>query len=127
MDPIFRDITVLISHILNPATFAFILSLGGSVAYLIKDFKKRMDDMRNASLKTLQERMDKLDLLTDQRLDDVEKEILRLQILEGIHSNRLTPSEISYFYDRYKELGGNSFVTAKVKKYISDYEKENGE
>lgn len=86
-----------------------------------------MDAMHNASLKTLQERMDKLDLMTDQRLDDVEKEILRLQILEGINSNRLSPSEISYFYDRYKELGGNSFVTAKVKKYISDYEKENGE
>ena len=55
---------------------------------------------------------------------DTQKEILRLQILEGMDTHRLSESELRYFYDKYHNVGGNSFVTAKVKQYLKDLEEE---
>ena len=51
-------------------------------------------------------------------MDTLQKDVLRLQILDGIDSKRLSESEILYFFDRYKALGGNSFVEDRVKKYV---------
>lgn len=75
--------------------------------------------IRSLNDKTL-EKVDALVKSNSSRIDDIEKEILRLQLLEGMNSNRLSPSEIAYFYDRYKALGGNSFVTARVHEYLHD-------
>lgn len=58
------------------------------------------------------------------RVDKLEVEILRLQILEGMDSERLSKSELLYFYDKYQKLGGNSFVEQKVEDYIENLEME---
>lgn len=74
-----------------------------------------------------QKNLQPLECKIDEALEAVnntQKEILRLQILEGIDSHRLSESEVEYFYDKYHKVGGNSFVTAKVNKYISDMREE---
>lgn len=55
---------------------------------------------------------------------DLGKEILRLQILNGIDSNRFSRSELLYFFDKYKSYGGNSFVEDKVHEHLQSLEKE---
>ena len=73
---------------------------------------KKMDGQQNEIISKL-----------DKRMDSLEVEILRLQILDGIESKRLSYSEVLYFFDKYKALGGNSFVEDKVEKYVYDLNK----
>lgn len=68
--------------------------------------------------KRFNERQDVLLVELDKRLNDIEKEVLRIQILSGIDSHRLSRSELLYFFDKYKALGGNSFVEDRVKSYL---------
>ena len=79
--------------------------------------------MHDESTNLLVEKLKEIDEKTDARLDSVEKEVLRLQLLEGMNSYRLSPSEVSFFYDRYTALGGNSFVSGRVKEYLEEYPK----
>lgn len=125
MDPIILDFGRLIGHILNPNTFGFVTALGGSVYYMYKYFKKRLKVMHDETTDMLVEKLNEIDRKTDERLDSVEKEVLRLQLLEGMNSYRLSPSEVSFFYDRYTALGGNSFVSGRVKEYLEEYPKHN--
>lgn len=53
------------------------------------------------------------DILNDLRVD-----VIRMQILQGIQSESFSKSELTYFYDKYTKLGGNSFVSTKVKTYL---------
>ena len=73
---------------------------------------KKMDGQQNEIISKL-----------DKRMDSLEVEIIRLQILDGIESKRLSYSEVLYFFDKYKALGGNSFVEDKVEKYVYDLNK----
>lgn len=123
MDPIFLDFGRLIGHILNPNSFGFVTAFGGSIWYMYKYFKKRFKVMHEESTNMLVEKLNEIDRKTDERLDSVEKEVLRLQLLEGMNSYRLSPSEVSFFYDRYTALGGNSFVSGRVKEYLEEYPK----
>lgn len=123
MDPIFLDFGRLVGHILNPNSFGFVTAFGGSIWYMYKYLKKRFRVMHDESTNLLVEKLKEIDEKTDARLDSVEKEVLRLQLLEGMNSYRLSPSEVSFFYDRYTALGGNSFVSGRVKEYLEEYPK----
>lgn len=99
-----------------------------------KVLKRNIQEESKENLKPLEEKIDKaLEAIADVKKDniagnkDTQKEILRLQILEGMDANRLSESEVRYFYDKYHKVGGNSFVTAKVKKYLDDLHKESEE
>lgn len=70
------------------------------------------------AFKKLNERQDRILETLDKRLTNIEKETLRIQILTGIESQRLSRSELLYFFDKYKELGGNSFVEDRVRAYL---------
>lgn len=122
MGDIIRDLGSLMGHVFSPDTFAFLLMVGGTVAGIFRILKKQIGDLHRQALKSIEDRLAKLDEVTDSRLDDVEKEVLRLQLLEGMNSYRLSPSEVSFFYDRYRALGGNSFVTERVHTYLKEFE-----
>ena len=96
-----------------------------------KAIKQNVKEDSKETLKPLEDKIDKsLQAIAEVRSEnikstrDTQKEILRLQILEGIDSHRLSESEVRYFYDKYHKVGGNSFVTAKVKQYLKDLEKD---
>lgn len=118
MGDLVRDLASLLNHLFTPETFGVVVTTGGIAAGLYKTMKKGVNSINDKTL----EKVNSLVESNNSRIDDIEKEILRLQLLEGMNSNRLSPSEIAYFYDRYKALGGNSFVTARVHQYLNDWE-----
>lgn len=120
MGDLVRDLASLLNHLFTPETFGVVVTTGGIAAGLYKMMKKGVNSINDKTL----EKVNSLVESNNSRIDDIEKEILRLQLLEGMNSNRLSPSEIAYFYDRYKALGGNSFVTARVQQYLHDWEVE---
>ena len=93
--------------VLRPDNIAMLSLIGGFGYKLSKLLIKKLDGQQNEIINKL-----------DKRMDSLEVEILRLQILDGIDSKRLSYSEVLYFFDKYKALGGNSFVEDKVKKYV---------
>ena len=122
MDDLIRDLGSLLNHLFTPETFGVVVSIGGISAGLLRMVKKGVASLNDKTL----DKVNELVKHNSERINDIEKEILRLQLLEGMNSNRLSPSEISYFYDRYKALGGNSFVTARVQEYLREWnEKRN--
>ena len=96
--------------------------------------KRNIREESKKNLKPLEDKIDEaLEALADVKSDnikstrDTQKEILRLQILEGMDNHRLSESELRYFYDKYHKVGGNSFVTAKVNQYLKDLGEEDND
>lgn len=118
----FKWLDYTIGNILTPEVIAILGSIIGTLWHMLKQIDKRVDNEHKELFKSLNERMDKQEDLSKKRYRDTTKEIVRLQILEGIESRRLSVSEVQYFYEKYKKLGGNSFVTKKVQEYIKSLE-----
>lgn len=49
-----------------------------------------------------------------------ERDFLRLQIVTGIQSERLSIAEVLALYDSYTQKGGNSYITRVVNDYIEE-------
>ena len=116
---------------MTPETFALVSTLCMIMWRFFKAINRNVKEQSKDELKPLENKIDKaLEAIEDVKSEnrkstrDTQKEILRLQILEGIDSHRLSESEVRYFYDKYHSVGGNSFVTAKVKQYLNDIEKD---
>ena len=118
----FKWLDYTIGNILTPEVIAILGSIIGTLWHMLKQIEKRVDNEHKELFKSLNERMDKEEKLSKKRYRDTTKEIVRLQILEGIESRRLSVSEVQYFYEKYSKLGGNSFVTKKVQEYIKSLE-----
>lgn len=75
-------------------------------------------------IEELRNRLSKVETSMTEDMKDTKVEILRVQILTGIDTYRFSRSELSYFFDKYKSLGGNSFVEDKCHDYLEQLEKE---
>ena len=107
-----------ISMLLRPENVATLTIVGGLLYKGVKLINKKLDATHDATVSALSHKLDKLELSYKESMETLQKDVLRLQILDGIESNRLSTSEVLFFFDRYKELGGNSFVEDRVKKYV---------
>ena len=50
----------------------------------------------------------------------IQRDMLRLQIITGINSGRLSVGEVTMLYDKYKDNGGNSYITRVVDDYLEE-------
>ena len=104
--------------LLRPENVATLTIVGGLLYKGVKLINKKLDATHDATVSALSLKLDNLESSYKESMETLQKDVLRLQILDGIESNRLSVSEVSFFFDRYKELGGNSFVDDRVKKYV---------
>ena len=123
------DLGVFLRHLFSPETLSAVLAVG-SVAYKVfkaqatKDAEERRKAQacQDEAFEKVKQQISEFKKESQDQYGDVQKEILRLQILEGIDAHRLSESEVRYFYDKYRAFGGNSFVTAKVHAYLESLE-----
>ena len=104
--------------LLRPENVATLTIVGGLLYKGVKLINKKLDTTHDATLSALSLKLDKLESAHKESMETLQKDVLRLQILAGIDSNRLSVSEVLFFFDRYKELGGNSFVEDRVETYV---------
>ena len=104
--------------LLRPENVATLTLVGGLLYKGVKLINKKLDANQDATLSALSLKLDALAVSHKDSMDTLQKDVLRLQILDGIDSKRLSESEILYFFDRYKALGGNSFVETRVQNYL---------
>ena len=104
--------------ILRPENVATIALVWGLLYKGVKLMNKKLDANQDATIEAINTKLDTLEKNQKDSIETLQKDVLRLQILDGIDSNRLSTSEVLFFFDRYKALGGNSFVDERVKKYV---------
>lgn len=116
--PLLEALGKLLIELLNPSNITFITIVGGVLWRSFKKFRDILEKQQNEMILAIDKRLSELETTNKESHSDLEREILRLQILNGIDSERLSVSEVLYFYDKYKKAGGNSFVEDKVEAYI---------
>ena len=104
--------------ILRPENVATIALVWGLLYKGIKLVNKKLDANQDATIEAINTKLSTLEKNQKESIETLQKDVLRLQILDGIDSNRLSASEVLFFFDRYKALGGNSFVDDRVKQYV---------
>ena len=102
-----KELGKVVVLFLRPENVAIISLLSGLGYKAFDKIIKKLDSQQNDLIAKL-----------DKRLNSLEREILRLEILDGMNAKRLSTSEVLYFFDKYKALGGNSFVEEKVGQYV---------
>ena len=104
--------------ILRPENVATIALVWGLLYKGVKLMNKKLDANQNATIEAINTKLNSLEKNQKESIETLQKDVLRLQILDGIDSKRLSASEVLFFFDRYKALGGNSFVEERVKQYV---------
>ena len=104
--------------LLRPENIATITLVWGLLYKGVKLMNKKLDANQNATIEAINTKLSMLEKNQKESIETLQKDVLRLQILDGIDSKRLSPSEVLFFFDRYKALGGNSFVDDRVKQYV---------
>ena len=104
--------------LLRPANVATITLVWGLLYKGVKLVNKKLDVNQDATIEAINTKLITLEKNQKESIEALQKDLLRLQILYGIDSKRLSTSEVLFFFDRYKALGGNSFVEDRVKKYV---------
>ena len=104
--------------VLRPENVATISLVWGLLYKGVKLMNKKLDAHQDATIATINTKLDTLEKNQKESIEALQKDVLRLQILYGIESNRLSVSEVLIVFDRYKALGGNSFVDERVKQYV---------
>ena len=104
--------------VLRPENVATISLVWGLLYKGVKLMNKKLDANQDATIEAINTKLDTLEKNQKESIEALQKDVLRLQILYGIESNRLSVSEVLFFFDRYKALGGNSFVEERVKQYV---------
>lgn len=104
--------------IMRPENVGTIALVWGLLYKGVKLMNKKLDANQDATIEAINTKLSTLEKNQKDSIEALQKDVLRLQILEGIDSNRLSTSEVLFFFDRYKALGGNSFVEERVKQYV---------
>lgn len=104
--------------ILRPENVATIALVWGLLYKGVKLMNKKLDANQDATIEAINTKLNTLEKYQKDSIETLQKDVLRLQILDGIDSNRLSTSEVLFLFDRYKALGGNSFVDERVKQYV---------
>lgn len=108
----------LIATVLRPENVATLSLVWGLLYKGVKLLYKKLDANQDATISAINTKLTTLEKNQKDSIETLQKDVLRLQILDGIDSKRLSSSEVLFFFDRYKALGGNSFVDERVKQYV---------
>ena len=124
---IIEDVVKLFAHLFEPNTLATLVAVSTVMYRFFKSVRKAMERDQNQIIETLNERLTTLETTYMDSQDRLEREILRVQLLQGMDSKRLSENEVLYFYDSYKKSKGNSFIDKKVEDYLHDLKKQREE
>ena len=118
IEELIKEAGRFVAMILRPENVATIALVWGLLYKGVKLMNKKLDANQDATIEAINTKLSTLEKNQKESIETLQKDVLRLQILDGIDSNRLSTSEVLFFFDRYKALGGNSFVEERVKQYV---------
>lgn len=129
-----EHIKALLMWLISPEVLSQIgvyIGVGASIYGVgIKAFKKLwvgLEAKQNEEIDGIKNSINALTVSFQELHRNQERDFLRLQIITGIHSGRLSEQEILYLYDQYTQKGYNSYVSRIVDDYIDELRTSNKE
>ena len=104
----------------NPVTISTLSVYGTTVGFAVRWAWKKLETKQNEDLANMKSDIKDLSNNVNDSMMTIERDMLRLQIITGINSGRLSPGEVTMLYDQYKDKGGNSYVTRVVDDYLEE-------
>lgn len=122
-----EHLKVLLYWLLSPEVLSQIgvyIGVGASiVGFGAKVFTRlwnKLEKKQNEEIDGIKNAISSLTLSFQEMQQTQERDFLRLQIITGIQSERLSIAEVLALYDVYTQKGGNSYITRVVNDYIEE-------
>lgn len=95
-------------------------SIVGFGAKVFTSLWNKLEKKQNEEIDGIKNAISALTLSFQEMQQTQERDFLRLQIVTGIQSERLSIAEVLALYDSYTQKGGNSYITRVVNDYIEE-------
>ena len=106
--------------LLNPATISSLSVYVTAIGFTGRWAWKKLEAKQNEDLVNMKTDIKELSDNVNDSMMIIQRDMLRLQIITGINSGRLSMGEVTMLYDKYKANGGNSYITRVVDDYLEE-------
>ena len=106
--------------LLNPAIISTLTVYGTSIGIAGRWAWKKLEAKQNEDLANMKSDIKGLSNNVNDSMRIIQRDMLRLQIITGINSGRLSAGEVTMLYDLYKDKGGNSYISRIVNDYLEE-------
>lgn len=104
----------------NPATISSFSVYVTTIGFAGRWAWKKLEAKQNEDLVNMKSDIKDLSNNVNNSMKTIQRDMLRLQIITGINSGRLSMAEVTTLYDIYKANGGNSYITRVVNDYLEE-------
>ena len=104
----------------NPVTISMLSVYGTSIGFAGRWAWKKLEAKQNEDLDKMKFAIEDLSNNVNDSMITIQRDMLRLQIITGINSGRLSAEEVTLLYDQYKDKGGNSYISRVVNDYLEE-------
>ena len=104
----------------NPATISSLSVYVTTIGFAGRWAWKKLEAKQNEDLVNMKTDIKELSDNVNDSMMTIQRDMLRLQIITGINSGRLSMCEVTMLYDKYKANGGNSYITRVVNDYLEE-------
>ena len=106
--------------LLNPAMISSLSVYVTTIGFAGRWAWKKLEAKQNEDLVNMKTDIKDLSDNVNDSMMTIQRDMLRLQIITGINSGRLSVGEVTMLYDKYKDNGGNSYITRVVDDYLEE-------
>ena len=110
----------LFKWLLNPVTISSLSIYMTTIGFVGRWAWKKLEAKQNEDLVNMKSDIKDLSDNVNDSMTNIQRDMLRLQIITGINSGRLSIGEVTMLYDTYKDKGGNSYITRVVDDYLEE-------
>lgn len=110
----------LFKWLLNPVTISTLSVYATGIGVAGRWAWKKLEAKQNEDLDNMKSDIKELSNNMNGCLLMIQRDLLRLQIITGINSGRLSAGEVTMLYDQYKDKGGNSYISRIVNDYLEE-------
>ena len=104
----------------NPVTISSLSVYVTTIGFAGRWAWKKLEAKQNEDLVNMKTDIKDLSDNVNDSMMTIQRDMLRLQIITGINSGRLSMGEVTMLYDKYKDNGGNSYITRVVDDYLEE-------
>ena len=104
----------------NPATISSLSVYVTTIGFAGRWAWKKLEAKQNEDLVNMKTDIKELSDNVNDSMRTIQRDMLRLQIITGINSGRLSMGEVTMLYDKYKDNGGKSYITRIVDDYLEE-------
>ena len=104
----------------DPVTISKLSVYGTGIGFAGRWAWKKLEAKQNKDLANMKSDIKDLSNNVNDAMLMIQRDMLRLQIITGINSGRLSAGEVTMLYDQYKDKGGNSYISRIVNDYLEE-------